>query len=85
MAELVDHEVLVDVRPPQQHEVARGVAAKAAEARYAKQPWRDDEPHSAEVDRLGVEAEPVEPGLRPPEEFRAFRGYETEHEHPSEH
>lgn len=64
MAQLVDHEVLVEHRALQQDQVPRGVSAEAAEARDSEQPGGDDDPDAAQVDRLGIELEPVEPGLR---------------------
>jgi len=64
VAQLVDHEVLVEHRALQQDQVPRGVPAEAAKARNTEQPRRDDDPDAAQVDRLGIELEPVEPGLR---------------------
>jgi hypothetical protein len=85
VAQLVRDEVLVDRGALQQHEVARRVAAKAPEARHAEEPGHHEQPDAAEVNRLGIEAEPVEPRLRPPEDFPALFGYETTHERCSEH
>jgi hypothetical protein len=69
VTELVDHEVLVDRRVLQQDEMARGVSAEAPEAGDAEQPGRDDYADAAQVDRLRVEVEPVEPRLGPCECF----------------
>ena len=65
MAELVDDEVFVERRALQENEVARGVALEAAKARYAKQPGHNEDANAADVNRLGVALQPVEPLLRP--------------------
>jgi hypothetical protein len=61
----VDDEVLVRLRALQEDQVSCGVAAEAPEARHAKEPRCDHDAHAAHVDRLGIEIEPVEPGLCP--------------------
>jgi hypothetical protein len=61
----VDYEFLGQVRPLQEDQVSRGVAAEAPEAGHAEEPGRDHDAHAGQVDRLGIEIEPVEPGLRP--------------------
>ena len=64
MAELVDDQVLVEAWPLQQDQVPCGVAAEAPEAGHAEEPGRDDDADGAQVDRLGIEVEPVEPSFR---------------------
>ena len=66
MAELVDNEVLVDLRPLQQHEVTGGVAAEAPEARHPEQAGGDDQPDAVQIDRFGIQAQTVEARLRAP-------------------
>ncbi len=63
MTQLVDDEVLVHVRPLQENQVPRGVSAEARKAGHPEEPRCDQYPHAAQVDRLGVEVEPIEPGL----------------------
>jgi hypothetical protein len=67
VAELVDDQVLVDARSPEQDEVAGGVAAEAPEAGDGEQPRRDHQPHAVQIDRLGIEREPVQTRFRPAE------------------
>jgi hypothetical protein len=43
--------------------VSRRVSAEAPEAGHPEEPGGDQYPHAAQVDRLGVEVEPIEPGL----------------------
>jgi hypothetical protein len=81
VAELVDDEVLVDRRVLQQDQVTRGVAAEAPEAGHAEQPGHGQDPHAVEVDRLEVEAEPVEAGLRPREQLALAGGSRPEPGH----
>jgi len=59
----MNDEVLVHVRPLQEDEVPRCISAEAPEAGQPEEPRRDHDPHAVEVDRLGVEVEPIEPGL----------------------
>ena len=67
MAQLVDDEVLVRQRRLHENQVPRGIAAEAPETGDTEEPRRHDHAHAAEVDRLGIEVEPVEPGLGPAE------------------
>jgi hypothetical protein len=55
----VDDQVLVQLGPLQQDQVPGGVTAEAPEAGDAEQPRREDDPHAAQVDRLGVQLERV--------------------------
>ena len=64
VAELVDDEVLVERRALQEDEMPGGVAAEAPEAGDAEQPRRDHDADAAQVDRLGIEIEAIEAGLR---------------------
>jgi hypothetical protein len=64
VAELVDDQILVERWTLQQDEVPRRVPPEAAEARNAKQPGRDDDADTAQVDRSRVEVETIEPRLR---------------------
>jgi hypothetical protein len=64
VAQLVDDEVLVEGSVPQKDQVSCGVAAEAPEARHAEEPRGNHDAHAAQIDRLGIEVESIEPGLR---------------------
>ncbi len=64
MTQLVDDEVVVDFRPLEDDQMSRGVAAEPPEAGHTEEPGGDHDAHAAQVDRLWVEVEPIEPGLR---------------------
>jgi hypothetical protein len=74
VAQLVDDEVLVGHRVLHEDQVSRGVPAEAAKARYAEQPGRDDDANATQVDRLGIELEPVQASLRPLEQLAPVQG-----------
>jgi hypothetical protein len=70
----MDDEVLVGDGVLQEDQMPRGVTAEAAKARYAEQPGRDDDANAAQVDRLGIELEPVQASLRPSEQLAPVQG-----------
>jgi hypothetical protein len=69
VAELVDDEVFVERRALQENEMAGCVPAEAPEPGDAEQPRRDDDTNTAQVDRLRIELEPIQPCLRAFEQF----------------
>src|SRR5687768_2933896 len=64
MAELVREEILSRVRAPEQDRPPERIAVVAAKARHTEEPRRDAHAHTREIDRRGVQVEPIEPGLR---------------------
>ena len=64
VAELVRDEVVGRVRAAQQDRPHERVAVVAAQAGQAEEPGRVDDPHAVDPDRLRIEVEAVEPGLR---------------------
>ena len=64
-AVLVQAEELIARRlaPAEQDRPDQAVAVVAAEYRQPEEPRRDDDPHPLDAHGLGVEVEPVEPGL----------------------
>jgi hypothetical protein len=74
VAQLVDDQVLVRHRVLHEDQMPRCVAAEAAKARYAEEPGRDDDANAAQVDRLGIEVEPVQASLRPLEQLAPVEG-----------
>jgi hypothetical protein len=66
VAELVDDEVLVDVRALEQDEVTGRVPAEAPEAWHPEQPGGDHQPDAVQINRLGIQPETIEASLRAP-------------------
>src|SRR3954454_21821618 len=52
VAQLVNHQVLVDAGAAEEDQMPGGVAVEAPEARHSEEPGRDHEAHAAHVHRL---------------------------------
>ena len=63
MAELVRHEIVGRVGALQQDRPPERVAVVAPEPRDPEEPWRDENAHALDADRLRVVVERVEAGL----------------------
>ena len=63
MAELVRHEIVGRVGALQEDRPPERVAVVAPEPRDPEEPWRDENAHAVDADRLRVVVERVEAGL----------------------